>query len=317
MSFQTISKVETPQQYLDTAFRQGRDKLPIAKQKARGPKIERLKTAELERLKAVKKSLLKSLERILTTFPSMDQLSDFYRELVKATLDWRQLKKSLGAVNWAKGQIEKLHKSYSTKVKHTYQLRIINTHRREFYGRVSSVLKQIKKELAYLELARRTLRSFPSIKQNMTTVALFGFPNVGKTTILTKLTPADPEIAAYPFTTRSINIGYSKKGTRKLQLIDTPGTLNRFEKMNSIEKQAYLAVKHIAHAVVYVFDLTEPYPLEQQKKLYNRIKKSKKPVIIYLSKTDIIDKQTIQKFLDKYDAITEIKQLKDYLFALD
>jgi len=317
MSFQTIIKVEKPQKYLDQAFRRGRDKIAVSRQNARGPKIERSKTIELERLRAVTKSLTTTLNRILVSFPAFDTLPEFYKELMKVTLEWSKLKKSLGALKWAAEQINIFHKIYSTKIKRTQQITSVNAFRRMYYGRISSVLKQIEDNLEYLEQTRRLLRTFPSIKQNMPTVALFGFPNVGKTTILTKLTTADPEIAAYPFTTKTLNIGYAKSGSKKVQLIDTPGTLNRFEKMNSIEKQAYLALKHVADSIIYVFDITDLYPLESQKKLYQKVKRLKKPIITYLAKTDLLDKEKIQEFQKKYKALTTIEQLKDYLFSLD
>ncbi|MBN1157548.1 50S ribosome-binding GTPase, partial [Candidatus Woesearchaeota archaeon] len=121
-------------------------------------------------------------------------------------------------------------------------------------------------------------------------------PNVGKTTLLFKLTGAKAEINSYPFTTKSINLGYFSNGEEKIQVIDTPGTLNRFDRMNSIEQQAHLALKYLADTIVYVFDLTGEYPMEQQLKLYDSIKKFNKKVIIYFSKEDVVGKEKIKGF---------------------
>ena len=154
------------------------------------------------------------------------------------------------------------------------------------------------------------MRNYPAIKTGTKTIAIAGFPNVGKTTLLMKLTGSKPDIQPYAFTTKGINVGYIK-GKEKLQLLDTPGTLNRFDTMNNIEKVAFLALKLLAEKIIYVFDITEPYPLEQQIKLYKEIKKMKKPVIIYLSKTDILEKGQISEFKKKYKAasLEEIKSL--------
>ena len=38
--------------------------------------------------------------------------------------------------------------------------------------------------------------------------------------------------------------------------------------MNNIEKVAFLAIKLLAEKIIYVFDLTEPYTMEEQEKLY-------------------------------------------------
>lgn len=315
MSFQDIVKVETVDTYLDMAFRRGRETAKLTKQKTTGPKFEKQKTVELKKIQAVNKSLVNSLNKIITTFPAFDQLTPFYKELVESTIDWRQLKKSLGAVNWAKNKIETLYRQYEKKIKHTRETGYLTKYATDLYGRIASVLKQISKELEFLERARRTIRTYPSIKQNMITIALFGFPNVGKTTILTKLTTADPEIAAYPFTTKKLNLGYAKINGKKFQLIDTPGTLNRFDKMNNIEQQASLVLKHVADVVIYIFDLTQPYPLKDQIKLYHKIKSDKK-VIAFLSKTDLLEKSDINDFKKKFTVITSIQELKSHLNSL-
>src|SRR4030042_6532183 len=177
-------------------------------------------------------------------------------------------------------------------------------------------MKQIKQELEILEISRKIIREYPTIKTDIFTVAIFGFPNVGKSTLLSKLSTSKPEIAAYPFTTKGINIGYAKQGSKKIQLLDTPGSLNRFDKMNNIEKQAHLALKHVANAVVYIFDLTEPYPLEDQEKLYQNLKKMEKPVVVYLSKADTLEGDVVENFKKKTKAFTDVKKLEDYLFSL-
>jgi nucleolar GTP-binding protein len=128
------------------------------------------------------------------------------------------------------------------------------------------------------------------VKTDTYTVCISGFPNVGKSTLLSKMTTASPEIGSYAFTTKSLNIGYFDARFEKVQVIDSPGTLARFEKMNNIERQAFLAIKYVADIVVFVFDLTEPYPLEDQLRLYEGVVDAGKFVIVYFSKSDIISK---------------------------
>jgi len=127
--------------------------------------------------------------------------------------------------------------------------------RNGFYGRTNSVLKQVKTNLTIIETARRVFVKLPQIKGNVFTVSIFGFPNIGKTTLLTKITESKPEINSYPFTTKQINVGYYKFDRFKVQVLDTPGTLNR-TRLNNIEKQAYAALKHITQIIIYPIDLT-------------------------------------------------------------
>ena len=72
-----------------------------------------------------------------------------------------------------------------------------------------------------------------------------------------------------------------------MQVLDTPGTLNRQEKMNNIEKTAYLALKHLAQEIIYVFDPMESYPMVDQLKLYKKTKNYGKPLYVYCSRTDL------------------------------
>ena len=53
-------------------------------------------------------------------------------------------------------------------------------------------------------------------------VALVGLPNTGKSQLLAAVTDALPEIADYPFTTKTPNIGMMKFENIQIQLVDTP-----------------------------------------------------------------------------------------------
>lgn len=313
MNFQDLKKVEDSQFYLDVALKKADKKINEKRTSIKGTsRFLKSRHIELIRIEIIENVINEHLERILTSFPSIDSLDDFYNELIRITLDYRDLKKSLGAVRWATKTISTLFKTYRGRLNQCQDMKLINKLRREYVGRVSSVIKQIKQNLFYLEECRKTMRSYPAVKTNMFTVCLFGFPNVGKSTLLKKLTDASPEINSYAFTTKKLNFGYIKTPSAKIQLIDTPGTLNREDKMNYIEIQAYLALKNLANLVVFVFDPTYEYSFENQVKLLKRVKDTKKEVLVYISKTDIGDKANIKEIQDKYkDSITSHKQLEE------
>jgi nucleolar GTP-binding protein len=298
MGFEKINAVNKYDFYIDMAFKNANKKAKALSIKKAAPS-ERKKKVELKRITAVKDVLNKQLGLIVKSFPSFDDLTDFYKDLIKVTIGLADMKKSLGAVNWARKKSNELSRKYASRIKASRNMNQMTSYRKEFYGRINSVLKQIKNDFIFLENARKQFRKFPVIKKRFT-IALSGFPNVGKSTLLSRLTGAKPEIAGYAFTTRGLMMGTIKKDNKKIQLIDTPGTLNRFNKMNNIEMQAWLALKHVADIIVYIFDLTEPYPLGDQEKLLRNIKNFKKPILIYLSKTDIIDKETINNFFKKH-----------------
>lgn len=282
MAFSDVPRIEDYEFYIDVAF---------SRAKKIDEKEKDEKKKQLMKMRAVEETLVDCLLKILKKFPEIDKMDGFYNELFKAVLDYVDVKKSLGALFWAVKKINSLHRDYEKKVHCVKERSRMNLLRVEYYGRIKSVLKQIKDALKILENARRTLIEFPVIKTGMRTCCIAGFPNVGKTTLLFKLTGSKAEIKPYAFTTKGVNISY----LGDLQLLDTPGTLNR-DKQNKIELVAEIAMKHLAEFFIYVFDPTEEYPIEDQIKLYNKIKKYGKKVLVYASKTDICKENKFEKF---------------------
>ena len=79
--------------------------------------------------------------------------------------------------------------------------------------------------------------------------------------------------------------------------------------MNNIELQAFLVLKYLVNLIIYVIDLTEPYPIKKQEELLKKLKEHDKPIIVYLSKADIIDEKSIAKARKKYKAISTLEEL--------
>ncbi len=288
MNLQGLGKVENYQKYLDTAFKNGMTAAGEARKATTSPnKATRSKRIEIARVETVGKTIINSLNAILRSFPSFDQLAPFYQELVKATIDYAMLKQSLGAVNWAQKQITGLLHKYTKELSLTTRLGHFNKLRIAFSGRTSSVMKQIKENFTYLEECRRIMKKYPSLKTKVNTIVIAGAPNVGKSTLLAALTGSKPQTATYPFTTQTLNLGYDAEGN---QYVDTPGLLDRpLEKRNAIEKQAILALKHLATIIVFVIDPTEEcgYPVPDQRNLLGEIKHLfSQPVIVVSNKSD-------------------------------
>lgn len=304
MNFQDLKKVETANGYIDIAFRKATKTAEKVRLATKGSQLEKSKRIELEKISVIRDVLVSKLQQILDSFPDIDGLDEFYLELIKITIEHGKLKKSLGAVKWAIGKIDSFSKKFRDNIQKNSNITRINNYRREYYGRVSSVLKQIKEELKYIESSRHIMTDFPVIKTGLYTVAIAGFPNVGKSTLLGKLTTSQPEIKNYAFTTKKLNLGYSTINNHKVQFIDTPGTLDRLDKMNFIERIADLALKTVADYIIYVFDVTEPFPLSDQMKLFRKIKtRYKKNICVYVSKTDVVKKEDYEIIIQRYERV--------------
>ncbi|MBR9683484.1 GTP-binding protein [Candidatus Woesearchaeota archaeon] len=313
MNFQNLVPVERGKQYLDLAFKKAREK---SSKKITGEWIDKIRTKEMIKLDVVKADLVARLDKVVKSFPSFGHLPEFYIELLKLTLDYKELKRTLGGLNWAMDKIKFLQRNYVRKISKGRDAGKIKGLRNEFYGRVSSVLKQIDKQLVFLEDCRKVMKKYPDIKEAFT-VVIFGFPNVGKTTLLNKLTGSRAKVAGYSFTTTGINSGFLEIKKEALQFLDAPGTLARPEKMNAIEKIAYLAVRELANVVVYVFDLSGAVSLKKQEKLLRYLKQNaKKKILLYVSKSDITEAETIADFKKKYKKILNLKELKQEIERL-
>ncbi len=288
--FDKIPTVHTAQEILDIAFKRTQ-KVVIAD---RDPYYRKKKTI-IAKTESFSQSIIGILEKYVKKFPSIDNLPEFYQELIDIKLDTDKLKKSLGAVNWAKQTSQKIFNSQIRSIRKAREMDFLIKKQNEIYGRISSVINQIKKDLLVLSDAQKQLRKFPII-QDIPTIVLAGSPNVGKSSLLRCMSHAKPKIAVYPFTTKQVYIGHIKRKEKfvetKFQIIDTPGLLDReLDKRNDIEKQAIAALKYLADIIVFIIDPSETcgYSYDKQKKLLDQMKKmfEKSSFIIVENKTDI------------------------------
>jgi len=240
-------------------------------------------------------ALLSQLESYVKNFPSLEKLPLFYQEIIDIKIDTNKLKKSLGAVDWAKKTVTMVYSTQSSSLTKTGNIDFLKQKQKEIYGRVSSIVKQVDKNLLFLANAQKILRTFPDI-DDIPTVVIAGYPNVGKSSLMRKLSAAKPEVAQYPFTTKQIFVGHIEQTVRyekkRYQIIDTPGLLDRpLKERNTIERQAIAALRHLADLIVFIFDPsgTSGYQMNEQTDMLENLKKlfHDVPFIILENKADI------------------------------
>jgi len=271
---------------LDKAF--GR----AAKATATGPdRVARARNLAVARVRIAGETIESTLRGVVKGFPSLDRLPPFYQELVHLLVDKGQLKKHLGAADWAASQAHELTREYRRRIGRA-QGNAIGDLRREAYGRLSSVVKQVASDLDALSEARRTLRRIPEVDPDLPTIVVAGYPNVGKSSFVRAVSTGRPKVADYPFTTKRVSLGHVTRGDRRYQIMDTPGLLDRpMEKRNAMERQAISALTHLADGVLFLLDPTETcgYPLEDQRRLLGEIRAlfSDVPFVIVANKADL------------------------------
>jgi nucleolar GTP-binding protein len=146
-----------------------------------------------------------------------------------------------------------------------------------------------------------------------------GYPNVGKTSFLNKLTNANLEVQSYGFTTKSLFVGHMDYKYLRWQVIDTPGILERpFEERNTIEMQSITALVHMRACIIYIVDVSETcgYDLEKQVTLFHSLKPlfSKKPILLVCNKIDTMkpDDFPIKSRILLDSVCKEKKELSDH-----
>jgi nucleolar GTP-binding protein len=91
---------------------------------------------------------------------------------------------------------------------------------------MATIIKRQAQSLQYLEQVRQHLSRLPSIDPNTRTLLVCGYPNVGKSSFLNKITRADVEVQPYAFTTKSLYVGHTDYKYLRWQVVDTPGILD-------------------------------------------------------------------------------------------
>ncbi len=309
--FQKIKPVEKKDVIIKNAFSAMRFKKKLLLKKKYKSDVVKERHISRESIKSFSKSLLKNLKNVFSSFPFVENIDKVNFELLSLEYNIDEVKKHLGNFFWAYKKIFVLQKDSLKKLSRAKDLNFIFKVKDSFIARSISILNQIDKSFVFLEEFRVFLRKLPVLKEDYFIVSIAGFPNVGKSTLLKKLTSANPEINSYPFTTKKLNLGLKKFDGFKVQFIDTPGTLNR-EKSNIIEKKAEIIIKY-SHVVIYVFDPSLNYSFEQQLELFKKILFEKKNVIVYFSKKDLFDYKKVFD-LEKIRSVFNNKENKKNKF---
>jgi len=134
-------------------------------------------------------------------------------------------------------------------------------------GRLKSKLAEKKEQLERRQSSSGSGPGYAVEKHGDATVALVGFPSVGKSTLLNALTNADSETGAYEFTTLDVNPGMLKYRGANIQLLDVPGLIEGAAGGRG-DGQAVLSVVRTADLIVFLLSVFE---IEQYARLHEEL----------------------------------------------
>lgn len=162
-------------------------------------------------------------------------------------------------------------------------------------------------------------------------VGLVGYPNAGKSSLLAALSNAKPEIASYPFTTLSPNLGVIERDIERFTLADIPGIIEDAHKGKGL---GFEFLRHISRTrlLAYVLDISEA-PEENLEALQSELREYDPilldlPALVVLNKVDVAEPEEVQEEIDNLSrfglpvvAISALEarglaELKDVVFAM-
>ncbi|MFQ5918492.1 MAG: NOG1 family protein [Thermoplasmata archaeon] len=261
-----LPPVPTGQELLDRGFRQARK---VRSAKGRTP-LDRARSRSMQQLTAFGRPIREALRKISKAFPSLDDLPPYERELLDVTAGVDDTKRHLASTRWAEQQVAQRVRESRAAVRNSGKPAEMERARKACYGRVASVLREVEVSLDFLREVRQALRRVPGVDEDLPTLVIAGAPNVGKSLLVQALSRARPQVATYPFTTQDLSLGHFEFEGLRLQVLDTPGLLDRpVSERNETERKALVALRHLADAIVFLLDPTgtSGYPLDEQEAL--------------------------------------------------
>ena len=179
-------------------------------------------------------------------------------------------------------------------------------------GKLKAKIARLTAEDEKRKSSKGPTKGFYVKKAGDATVALVGFPSVGKSTLLNQLTGAKSEVGAYHFTTLDIVPGVLEYNHAKIQILDMPGLIKDASRGKGRGREV-IAAARASDVILFVVDIFNPKMDVLMKELYNaaiRLNQSKPDVVISgSSQGGVLVKPTVK--LTKIDVDT----IKDMAIA--
>ena len=304
--FEGLPTMPTADELLDQAFSRA----------ARAGRAKSGVEAQQSMLLTAANVLSDNLEHVVTAWPDIESLDPFYRDLADAVGGVDALRKQLNEVGWAGRKAGEIRREYEGRFADPETARKL---RKQAFARMADVVEEVDDDLAAIAEARQELRALPEINPDEPTIVVAGYPNVGKSTFVNRVTRADNETDSYPFTTTQIHVGHLERERIRYQLVDTPGLLDRpAADRNAIESQAVSALTHAADAVLVFLDPTGEcgYPLSVQWDLRADIAaRFDVPVLTVATMRDKLDADVADDRVDYQMSVTDGNGVSEALDA--
>lgn len=140
-------------------------------------------------------------------------------------------------------------------------------------------------------------------------VGLVGRPNVGKSTLLNNIIGKKVAITSNkPQTTRNIIQGIYNEEDTQIVFVDTPGVHKPNHKLGDyLNKQSYYSMNDV-DVILFLMDINETFG-KGDKFVLDKIKETKKPIILVLNKIDKMSNDTILEKIKEYSELYDFAEI--------
>lgn len=125
-------------------------------------------------------------------------------------------------------------------------------------GRLKAKLAKLREDFEARQTASGGSSGYSVKKSGDATVALVGFPSVGKSTLLNKLTGANSEVGAYEFTTLDVIPGVLNYKGATIQILDVPGLVKGAASGRGRGKEVISVVRN-SNLVLFILDVFQTH----------------------------------------------------------
>lgn len=147
-----------------------------------------------------------------------------------------------------------------TKIEDEIQKTPYNKNTSHHIGKLKAKISRLKEESLKRKSSGTKGKGFHIKKTGDSTVALVGFPSVGKSTLLNELTNAESKIGSYEFTTLDVIPGVMEYRNAQIQIFDIPGIISGASGGKGRGREI-LSVARSADLILIVLDVFNPQHL--------------------------------------------------------
>ncbi len=313
--FRRVTYISPINEIIDNAFQQSQA-VRRTRIKKRISREQKLSFLEKDRIVTLTYELTRKIDSIIDQFPWVETIHPFYQELCNLVGSVDKIKQVLGRLKGISNQLHEIEREQLQKLNDTNHPNVMASVRKETGGRYVSLVKKAQGDVKYLIRIVKKLKSVPDFNTTLPTIVIAGAPNVGKSSLVRCISSGSPEVGEYPFTTKQIVFGHANFGLTLVQIVDTPGLLDRpFDERSLIERQSIASIKHISDVIVYMFDYSKNSELsaKEQNHLLEDISNEfcDTPTIRVLNKVDLLTNEEITKAKAEFNTEFHMSTLED------